>query len=729
MASERRAAEATRLALRDEPPSSIQDYHGLSNSFSEMTAIKKEKCCCGLSRCRCLLVTTACTGILLGVAAAVVCFGLAPSMAQSSIKHSTLSLEHCTMGDATTTSIMIDCVARLDNAGGVAAILDEFAVEVMHSRTEESTKKEVFGIMTMPQTHVLADQPTFLNLSSRLNITDNALFTIATAGVLQGKQGVWTVRGSTTLHVSLGFQLALSVTMDKDLLLPPTLLTRVIADDFAVVGSNTTAVWATASTSLVSVSVLELQSLGELSFALHEIGTHAYIGEITIPDFSVRRGYNRFENITSVLSADPAAPPGSPAAKASTAAVQRFFKKYAAGDDIVLSLLGPTRCASGSPFLHGLVSQNVTVVSGGPLLSEMDIKSIEIAGGTEKALEISVSGSLQSAATVHKGAVGASTLVMYDTQQRTLGTISLPPDFGVTPGTNALSAVTHIIKDGTAENAAAINDFVTVYSAGKTQRARLVGPVHHANPLLDNFVDMQLELAGIPNPNLMLTSLLTKQSVGGFKTGGKTLRGAVSVATNPFPIDVALSNVTFDLYLHDPIHYRIKPHTEWTNSHPLTCSSTQFARAGSGKGMHMYPYLCDKKHCDPSKADVTSVELPASGQASFFTPAWEQPGQTVVDPSSGKPQKCTGTVVSILEPDDLDCCFLSLFFAASCRALKQGNAHFMTSTNGTMVMNISGFVASASVLQKDLSFSFEHEMVDGFILGGSLKCDDFEVLE
>ena len=136
-------------------------------------------------------------------------------------------------------------------------------------------------------------------------------------------------------------------------------------------------------------------------------------------------------------------------------------------------------------------------------------------------------------------------LVLERCAGRSLGAISLPADFGVRPGKNELRAITRLIKDGTRANADAIDAFVAAYSMGTTQLARVSGPVGHPNPLLDGFLDIQLSLAGIPNPNLVLTSLLTKQSIGGFKPKGSssTLRGAVAVASNPFAADVVLSHV------------------------------------------------------------------------------------------------------------------------------------------------------------------------------------------
>ena len=52
-------------------------------------------------------------------------------------------------------------------------------------------------------------------------------------------------------------------------------------------------------------------------------------------------------------------------------------------------------------------------------------------------------------------------------------------------------------------------------AGGAQQPAYVRGPVGHPNPMLNGFLDMDLAIVGIANPNLVITSLLTKASVGG----------------------------------------------------------------------------------------------------------------------------------------------------------------------------------------------------------------------
>ena len=52
-------------------------------------------------------------------------------------------------------------------------------------------------------------------------------------------------------------------------------------------------------------------------------------------------------------------------------------------------------------------------------------------------LTIAVSGSLHSSAIIHNGAVGETKFAVLDMQNRSLGMITLPPTFGVTPGKNS----------------------------------------------------------------------------------------------------------------------------------------------------------------------------------------------------------------------------------------------------------------------------------------------------
>ena len=282
----------------------VEEARNPSSSSSTANKNHNNNSTCFAPRCQCNISKFGCTAtisaivVVLAIAFLLLLNVVGPSLAQSSIKHSTLSLQSCVMRDADNKSIALDCHVRLDNAGSIGAILRAFPVEVLHVEPGGDTTPLLFGRMVMPETVVHANTPTLIRLTSRLNVTNNAEFTKATAGVLQGNVGTWLVRGDGLLDATMGGITArFHVHVEKEMLLPPTVLSNVTAFNFIVTGSDKNHVYAAASCSLLSVSVLELHSLGTMSFSLHAplngLNPGAYVGEITIQNFQVRRGYNQ----------------------------------------------------------------------------------------------------------------------------------------------------------------------------------------------------------------------------------------------------------------------------------------------------------------------------------------------------------------------------------------------------------------------------------------------------
>ncbi len=683
-------------------------------------------CACGVSKGGCF-VAAAVAALGLAVLVILLATVVGPGIANASIDHSTLSLIRCSMHDPDATSVGLDCHVRLDNAGGVSATLRELRVDVLHSFAAGQAARR-FGRMVMPRTDVLANEPTFIRLRTRLNVTDNEAFTEATAGVLQGNVGRWLVRGNATLdaHVA-GVTLPFQVHLEKQMLLPPTVLSNVQAFDFAVVGSDAESVYATASCSLLSVSVLELQSLGELSFHLKDPENGGYIGEITMPDFAVSRGYNRFDNVTARVRVDPVAKPGSRAHNASRAAITRFFTLYARGEDIRTVLRGPSFIRSGSPFLLDLVTQNVTIANPGAFVSDMSTSDIEIVAGTKAVLSATARGQFTSASRVVAGALGAITFELTDPRGVAVGRVTMPSNFGVAPGKNVVQANVSMVKDGSPANAEAIATFVDTYAMGMPQNMVLRGPVDHPTSMLDGFLVQPIVANGIANPNLVVGSILTHDAVGGFTAGdphrydGK-VRGAVAVAGNPFSAQIRMSDVLYDIYLHDPIEYQVKS-LIWTGDKTIHCPRTdKLARSQFLKGMHMYPMLCPDQKCDASKADQDWVDFEPSAQMSFLSPAFPMPGQEITD-KDGHPIKCSSPVKFAFP--DFGCCYATLFFGTACRAQRRGDAHFLARTNGSMTLQVGGFTTRSSIDQDVLSFTYEHDVIDGWLEAGELSCKDF----
>lgn len=484
--------------------------------------------------------------------------------------------------------------------------------------------------------------------------------------------------------------------------------------------------------------MLELHSLGALSFSITDADTGGFLGEIEIPSFSVRRGYNQFDNVSASIYVR--GKPGSSERAISQSAVTKFFRRFATGQDIRSTLIGPTSIKSGSPFLLNLVSQNVVITSPGSFVSDMTTSDIQILRGTSTTLFATAKGVFHSASTVVPGALGsiafdlkpASFLPDGSVVAPTIGRVIMPPFFGVSPGQNSVVANVSLIKNGDVANNEAIEHFIDNYAMGRMQDMILVGPVNHPCKMLNGFLKQRITANGIANPNLVVGSILTHYSIDGFKvdssgpgvaSDGK-MRGAVAIAGNPFAAHIRMTDVLYDIFLHDAIEYTVT-NEFWTGGKPFHCPSTKkLARSAFGKGMQMYPMLCPGESCPDSNKNIDYMEFPPSAQRSFLSPAFPMPGQQILDPNTQKPKKCP-TALKFLFPD-MGCCYATLFFAAACRAQRQGDAHFLASTNGTMALQVGEFETRSSMGQDTLSFTYEAGLIDGFgAENGYLHCDNY----
>ena len=254
--------------------------------------------------------------------------------------------------------------------------------------------------------------------------------------------------------------------------------------------------------------------------------------------------------MTAKIQIDPNVTKGDAKYIASSRAVKHFFTEYARGTNIPALLIGPTWIQSGSPFLLGLVEQNVTISNPGAFVSDMETKKIDIIKGQKNKLYASADASFHSAATVTPGALGAITFELRTPTDSseiifssgvissgvissgvissggeavanrggvTIGTVTMPSTFGVLPGKNHVSANVEMIKDGTTANAFAIAHFIDQYAMGNHQNMILFGPINHSTTILNGFLKQNFIASGISNPNLVVGSVLTKTSVAGYK--------------------------------------------------------------------------------------------------------------------------------------------------------------------------------------------------------------------
>ena len=259
LADERRLqSSASYRTLSDQsltvPLKSFAEGDGYDSSSSHSALGKPRGKTCFAPECKCRVSIRGCAisslvfGVFIAVIAVLMTSVVGPHLAQSAIQHSTLTLIDCSMHDADNTSIGLDCNVRLDNAGGINATLRSLQVDVLHRENKTGGMLRRFGTMSMPRTDVLASRPTFIRIMSRLHVTDNSEFTKATAGVLQGRVGSWVVRGDATLDAHIaGVTITFpNILMEKEMLLPPTVLSDVSAFGFRIESSDTNRVRASA---------------------------------------------------------------------------------------------------------------------------------------------------------------------------------------------------------------------------------------------------------------------------------------------------------------------------------------------------------------------------------------------------------------------------------------------------------------------------------------------------
>ena len=148
-------------------------------------------------------------------------------------------------------------------------------------------------------------------------------------------------------------------------------------------------------------------------------------------------------------------------------------------------------------------------------------------------------------------------------------------------------------------------------------------------------------------------------------------------------------------------------------------------------GMKMYPYLCPDETCNPLHENDNFINFQPKQQVSFLSPAYPMPKQIIYNIDGKTIKKCPANAIVKSIMPDFDCCYLTMFFAASCRAIKQGDAHFLTRTNGTMHLTVGDFETTSSISQETLSFTFESALLDGWKLLGITEvptCKDFTFL-
>ena len=294
------------------------------------------------------------------------------------------------------------------------------------------------------------------------------------------------------------------------------------------------------------------------------------------------------------------------------------------------------------------------------------------------------------------------------------------PDFTVRRGYNSLPVNGTIVR--TRGNAAVLERFVSAFLDGDDQGVTLRGPIASASPFLNRIVTQRLTFAGLPGHNIVLNSLMSKEGLNGFTQtlpGGASVsyRGTTVTARNPFAIDVRLQQVTMDVRLAEPLGYTVDNTLVGKHACPV---SDDFVTLYTAPGMY---------NKAPSRPPV--IALSASETKSFFLAARPIEGQN-------KGPACKLPLGIKIPHFAWDCCFLSLFTAAACKAACQGsNAcgskddvgdddnFFLVNFTGKFLLAQGAFNINVTATQALLPTVFTQDLLDGWLLDAGLKCSEY----
>eukprot|EP00656_Telonema_subtile_P052357 TRINITY_DN7286_c0_g1_i1.p1 TRINITY_DN7286_c0_g1~~TRINITY_DN7286_c0_g1_i1.p1 ORF type:complete len:620 (-),score=111.97 TRINITY_DN7286_c0_g1_i1:63-1922(-) len=277
---------------------------------------------------------------------------IVPNMINDAVSHSTTVLVRAEVShpDAVASTVRMATTLQLNNAGGTAAKIKSFKVQLY------SDERYPFGELTMPDIDVHSNAPTEIRINDTLKVTNDSAFVAATAQVLLGpcdpeiaSECAWTAVGKPTVKLTLmGIPLTYTTDFKGSIPMPLTQLANVQANNVQLTGGEKNKVFAVANTSFFSQSLLELTNLGKMVFAVRDLDGE-YLGNASMPNFSVLRGHNELDNCHTVMERTPT----------NSQQLRKFLSGVSQGVDQQVILHGPIDgCAL---FLQNIVTQNFTI--------------------------------------------------------------------------------------------------------------------------------------------------------------------------------------------------------------------------------------------------------------------------------------------------------------------------------------------------------------------------------
>ena len=647
--------------------------------------------------------------VILFVLYVCVIYAAGPSLTNSTIKQTTMTITACNMTSPDSFSIGLECNSTINNGGAIAATMKSVVVNVS---TKESPIE--FGYMTLPTVKLNKNAPSYLNIKSRLYVTDIPQFTKACFSVLQGFPAEWQVIGQPDIIVELPIihPTFSKVRLNKSLMLPATLLRRVRSSSINILNTSKTTVFGKAEATFFSSSILQLLNLGEMHFEMRTNDGYK-IGTVFANKFEVKQGYNTLVNMSVQLKPSPFNDTNA------RRGVTQFIQAYLTAQDQTLKLHGPV--ANKAPFLNALVEQDI-YIPGVKLLDDIKVVEMDILNGTVNAMSANAKVQFVSNSAVDKGSLGQLSFEIFSTEIKNtkLAIVHLPLDMEVVVGMNYVTASVLVHTPTSTEEKRAVSLFVGAFLEGRESFFEFRGPVNHVNPLLNNVIVESVSIAGTKDPSLLVSVYTDRYVQQGFKVPNreKKLRGAIVVSKNPYNVPVVISNVKFDVHLVYPMKWTFH-NSLMTGKTPVTCTENRYGRMFYAPGMKQYPHTCPQEKCNTTDMRA-EVDLKPDTFTSFFVPAVPMPGQNNYN-------KCCPICNDDVSP--YDCCFTSLTLAASCRAQQKGSSYFLSRTNGTMDMKVGDFeIQNIEYSQPSVPSLYSAAVTDGYLIDAEMKCKDIKII-
>ena len=320
-------------------------------------------CSSAKRQCFSLLVTLL---VLIVVLLPLVIWVIVPAQATHYVQGATIRLVHAQLSDFSPSQAHLNATVVIGNAGPFDASLDSFEASLSYGGVR-------FGSLPFPSMKVDANKEHTIHMSAQLRVDAAAAMAQSLKPAMKGEPSLWQVGGSVDVTI-MGF-LKATVDLENAMPLPSLKLEAVNAYNLEPrSGDGATGEFISdVEMSFFSTSIMEVSGLGTVTLDYYSANgvenpdspdataAKHKVGIVTIPNFGIRRGLNRFNaSFTGKLyqnSSDP---------KYNYEAIATIFQKYSS-QEINLGLVqGPISASSGADFLLNVLSQTFTM-AGSPV--------------------------------------------------------------------------------------------------------------------------------------------------------------------------------------------------------------------------------------------------------------------------------------------------------------------------------------------------------------------------